>query len=146
MLVIFKSPLFRTFVNSLNSGSLIQHMFTSQMDRFSFPLPSATEQDVIVKRVEDGLAALSEAAQSIDAELQTTALFRQSILKAAFEGRLVPQDPADEPASALLARLGGGSGGADVSRWRGRKRNRPETRELPLFEADDQGHAADADG
>jgi type I restriction enzyme, S subunit len=31
--------------------------------------------------------------------------FRQSILKAAFEGRLVPHDPADEPASALLARL-----------------------------------------
>jgi type I restriction enzyme S subunit len=30
---------------------------------------------------------------------------RQSILKAAFEGRLVPQDPADEPASTLLARL-----------------------------------------
>jgi hypothetical protein len=30
---------------------------------------------------------------------------RQSILKAAFEGRLVPQDPTDEPASALLARL-----------------------------------------
>jgi type I restriction enzyme S subunit len=30
---------------------------------------------------------------------------RQSILKAAFEGRLVPQDRADEPASVLLARL-----------------------------------------
>jgi type I restriction enzyme, S subunit len=30
---------------------------------------------------------------------------RQSILKAAFEGHLVPQNPTDEPASALLARL-----------------------------------------
>jgi hypothetical protein len=37
---------------------------------------------------------------------------RQSILKAAFEGRLVPHDPADEPASALLARLRDGDGAA----------------------------------
>jgi type I restriction enzyme, S subunit len=105
MLIVFKSPLFRSFVQNLNSGSLIQHMFTSQMDRFYFPLPPAAEQEVIVERVEDGLAALSETAQSIDAQLQTTNLFRQSILKAAFEGRLVPQDPTDEPASVLLARL-----------------------------------------
>ena len=41
----------------------------------------------------------------LDAEAADAARLRQSILKAAFEGRLVPQDPADEPASALLARL-----------------------------------------
>jgi type I restriction enzyme, S subunit len=86
-------------------------------------MPPEAEQEVIVKRVEEGLAALSETAQSIEAQLQTTTLFRQSILKAAFEGRLVPQDPANEPASASLARFrngysanGRGGGGCEQQR------------------------------
>ena len=41
----------------------------------------------------------------LDAALQRSEALRQAILKKAFSGRLVPQDPADEPASALLARL-----------------------------------------
>jgi hypothetical protein len=40
-----------------------------------------------------------------DAEAADAARLKQSILKAAFEGGLVPQDAADEPASALLARI-----------------------------------------
>ena len=38
-------------------------------------------------------------------EIARSAALRQSILKDAFAGRLVPQDPADEPATALLARV-----------------------------------------
>ena len=40
-----------------------------------------------------------------------SATLRQSILKAAFSGQLVPQDPADEPASVLLARIKAGHAG-----------------------------------
>lgn len=43
--------------------------------------------------------------REIDTALQRSAALRQAILKKAFTGRLVPQDPADEPAHALLARL-----------------------------------------
>jgi type I restriction enzyme S subunit len=42
----------------------------------------------------------------IGAALRRSEAFRQAILKKAFTGQLVPQDPADKPASELLARLG----------------------------------------
>ncbi len=41
----------------------------------------------------------------MEANLKRASRLRQSILKRAFEGRLVPQDPADEPADELLERI-----------------------------------------
>ena len=41
----------------------------------------------------------------MDANLKRSARLRQGILKRAFEGRLVPQDPTDEPAEKLLERI-----------------------------------------
>lgn len=69
------------------------------------PLPSVEEIGEVVRRL-DYFSILAEAAEHECVEANTTqSKLRQSILKAAFEGRLVPQDPADEPASALLVRL-----------------------------------------
>ncbi|MBV8133241.1 MAG: restriction endonuclease subunit S [Alphaproteobacteria bacterium] len=68
-------------------------------------LPSLDEIREIVRRLDD-LLALGEAAEHEYVEAGTAqSKLRQSILRAGFEGRLVPQDPADEPASVLLARL-----------------------------------------
>jgi len=63
------------------------------------------EQLRIVGEVESRLSVLTRLAQVVDANLKRAERLRQSILKRAFEGRLVPQDPADEPASVLLGRL-----------------------------------------
>jgi type I restriction enzyme S subunit len=60
------------------------------------------------------------AVLPFDAEAADAARLRRYILKAAFEGRLVPQDPADEPASVLLARLQ--ATGSTVPARRGRTR------------------------
>jgi type I restriction enzyme S subunit len=69
------------------------------------PVPPPAETAEIIRRVSDALAAQSDTLVMLDAEAADAARLRQSVLKAAFEGRLVPQDPADEPASAVLARL-----------------------------------------
>ena len=69
------------------------------------PLPPASEQAEIVKRISAKLREIDGVRKWCETELKRSASLRQSILKDAFAGRLVPQDPTDEPASALLARI-----------------------------------------
>jgi type I restriction enzyme S subunit len=83
------------------------------------PIPPPAEAAEILRRVSDALAAVADAQALLDAEAADAARLKQSILKAAFEGRLSFQDPADEPASALLARLSNSSAPA-AKRGRGR--------------------------
>ena len=69
------------------------------------PLPSAAEQAEIVHLLDARLDAAARLEAEIDAALTRADALRQSILKKAFSGRLVPQDPNDKPASALLTRI-----------------------------------------
>jgi type I restriction enzyme S subunit len=105
LLWMFKSSVFRRFVNGLNTGSLIQHMFTSQLADFCLPLPPLAEQGRIVAEVERRLSVLDEIESVVEANLKRAGRLRQSVLKRAFEGKLVPQDPNDEAASVLLERI-----------------------------------------
>ena len=105
MLCVFRSFVFRKFVSGLNSGSLIQHMFTRQLDEFVFPLPPLDEQHSIVESVDDLLSVIGYLEVEIESKLKAAQVLRQSMLKQAFTGKLVPQDPSDEPASVLLKRI-----------------------------------------
>jgi len=121
------------------------HLTLKRLLPIEFPLPPREEQIVIIDRHCQMRDAIDDIASILE-ERDRVAL-RQSILKAAFEGRLVLQDSADEPASVLLARVREGSASADTSRGRrGRKRDRSASLELPLFTARDPGSVADAAG
>lgn len=77
----------------------------ADLKRVPIPLPPVSEQ----RRIVDEVASILALSRHFEGEMQRAvrraSRLRQSILKRAFEGRLVPQDPSDEPASELLARI-----------------------------------------
>jgi len=77
----------------------------TKLQALAIPLPPLAEQQQIVALVEERLSQIDAAEKTIAAELIRAKRLRQSILKQAFEGKLVPQDPNDEPASVLLERI-----------------------------------------
>lgn len=77
----------------------------SDVKALPVPLPPIAEQAAIVEAVEDQLSVIDHLERDLDARLQSAQSLRQSILRHAFTGQLVPQDPNDEPASELLKRI-----------------------------------------
>jgi len=77
----------------------------SQCRDFVFPVPTVAEQAEIVRRL-DALFALADRIETRSTAARSQAQrLTPLVLAKAFRGELVPQDPNDEPASALLARI-----------------------------------------
>ena len=87
----------------------------SVLSQFPVPLPPLAEQRRIVAEVERRLSVIRQSEVAVEASLARAGRLRQSILKQAFSGQLVAQDPDDEPASALLERIRAEREGAGAS-------------------------------
>lgn len=72
---------------------------------FTIPVTCLFEQGLIIERLEETISKVDALAFEIDQRLRSSEALRQSILKKAFSGQLVPQDPNDEPASVLLEQI-----------------------------------------
>ncbi len=83
----------------------IAHLGAGRFSEIEFPLPPVEEQAAIIEEVDRHFSLIDAAEKAISLSLARAYRLRQSVLKQAFEGNLVPQDPTDEPASALLERL-----------------------------------------
>ena len=93
----------------LATGDIIVHISTDKVGSFLVPVPPKAEQDRIVAKLQEIEPLLQEYdrnEQKVHLELKLfPEQFKKSILQMAVQGKLVPQDPDDEPASVLLERI-----------------------------------------
>jgi type I restriction enzyme, S subunit len=105
----FKMYFESAFVKSMYQldahGATMDILNLSIIKNLPFILCSIDEQEEIVSRVDDIFSQIDALEKWCSTELARSGMLRQSILMAAFSGELVPQDPEDEPASELLARI-----------------------------------------
>ena len=89
----------------LGIGDLIVHISCSKLSSILLPVPPIEEQRHIVTAIESAFTVIDEIERyKTDLHAAVTAA-KQKILTLAISGKLVPQDPSDEPASALLERI-----------------------------------------
>ena len=94
---------------NINQGTAQPNLNTDIIKSTLFPMPPLEEQRRIISKIEELLPKVEEYGKAQDALNKLNAelpeRLKKSILQEAIEGRLVPQDPNDEPASVLLAKI-----------------------------------------
>ena len=109
----------RRFMEKAATATTISYLNKTGCNSVPIPLPGFKEQAAIVSEVAWILSVVDKWEGLVEMELSRSKAMRQSILKKAFEGKLVPQDPNDEPASVLLERITA-------------QKNRGTTKDLPF--------------
>ena len=92
-------------LSTIYDGSNVPQINNKNVEPLSFPVCSPAEQTEIVRILDSNLQAAEMLNAEIEVVLTRAQALRQSILRKAFSGQLVPQDPTDEPAAKLLAQI-----------------------------------------
>ena len=103
---IWDAPMMREWIERVAATSAGQYNINiGSLNHLPIPLSPTAEQHRLVAEVERRLSVVAALEASVVAALARAGRLRQAVLKQAFEGRLVAQDPDDEPASVLLERI-----------------------------------------
>jgi type I restriction enzyme S subunit len=104
--LVWQSDVVRRFVHEHKATSAGQYNISqSKLRALRLPVPPEPERKQLLDVWQTVSSRVAATLRDVAAGRQGALALRQSILKTAFSGQLVPQDPRDEPASALLARL-----------------------------------------
>ena len=103
--IILESQYFLKYAIDSATGSTIKNVPLKAINNFKLPFPPISEQQRIVAEIEQWFALIDQIEQE-KSDLQTIIKQTKSkILDLAIHGKLVPQDPNDEPAIELLKRI-----------------------------------------
>lgn len=78
---------------------------SQKLQALQIPVPTLAEQERIVAEIESRFERADALETAVDRALNDAEKLKQAVLKKAFSGELVPQNPDDEPASVLLDRI-----------------------------------------
>ena len=99
--------------DAVRFGNAVQRLNVEHVRRLGLPLPPLSEVPVVTERARTALARVPGSSL---AEMRVRASeLERAVLAKAFRGELVPQDPNDEPANAMLTRVRGTNGGHDAT-------------------------------
>ena len=102
---LFSTSFMISQVHKNSTGSTVDTMTIEKSEQYLLPLPPLTEQKRIVVQIESLLRCVDKIDRESETLEKSITLAKQKILDLAIRGKLVPQDPKDEPASELLKKI-----------------------------------------
>jgi len=106
LLAVLSSHLLRSQIEAkAKSTSGVNNINSGELQSLIVPICTMKEQSLVVAYISAVLSSIDNLEEEIEVNLKKSESLRQSILKKAFSGQLIEQDPKDEPASVLLERI-----------------------------------------
>lgn len=118
----FRSALVQRQIQRASRGVAQRKVSLERFRPIAIPVAPPAEQARLAEAVDRLLSIATDCSQAVEKEQKRFDRLRQGVLRMAFEGKLVDQDPADEPAEALLARIRAERPPVPMRRSRGQKR------------------------
>jgi type I restriction enzyme S subunit len=138
-----RSPQMQNQITATKTQTAQANLFQGKIKRLAIPLAPLGEHREITRRLTTALASIRSLDSQRNAIVEEISFIDQSILVKAFRGDLVPQDPADEPASALLERVRiAGEAGERRENGDGARRKRELNRRPGVADSNGQRPAA----
>ena len=105
LVAVINSNIGKQQIKPITQGVAQKKVSLGRFSLVAVPLPTLEEQHEICVRLINVSKEIDAQSVAVEHSLKQSAAQRKNILKAAFAGQLVPQDPNDEPASVLLDRI-----------------------------------------
>ena len=103
--IFYQLQFLKNYISQKGTGTIFKAITGKQLREIRINLAPHHEQKRIVTKIESIFDRIDAIDKSVNNALRTLAMLKSSVLKQAFEGKLVPQDPNDEPAEILLQKI-----------------------------------------
>ena len=125
VLWFLRSSIAQDRMKKATKGVAVRGINIGDVRALQLPLPSRSEQDEIVRRLESLFAYADRLEARYKIARTQVEKLTPSLLAKAFRGKLVPQDPTDEPASELLARIAASKSAEQPKTHAGKRQPKP---------------------